>query len=111
MGRVLLVVGDRDNGMKMLAGLGGEEGWGDKGLRSGDGGRWYLAAGIRPHGDVAVRSACETGVDARAIGSLALFAVEAAPIGDVERHDYAIALLEECHPWAHFFDDAHVFMT
>ena len=70
-----------------------------------------MTASIRPHSDVAVRSACETGVDARAIGSLALFAIKAAPVSDVEGHDHAIAPFEECHPWAHLFDEAQVFVA
>jgi len=71
----------------------------------------YLTAGVRPHGDVAVCSACEPRVDACAIGGLALFAVEAAPVGDVERHDHAIALFEKRHAWAHGVDDAHVLVA
>lgn len=82
---------------------------GQRGLDRGRG--KYLPAGIRPHSDVAVCPACEAGVDARAVRGLALFAVEAAPVGDVEGHDDAVAPFEECHAWADFLDDAHIFVA
>lgn len=71
----------------------------------------YLPALVRPHGHIPVGAASETGVYARAEGCLALFAVAAAPVGDVEGEDDAVAFFEQRYATADFFDDAHVLVA
>ena len=70
----------------------------------------YLSALVRTHSHVPVRAARETGVHARAERRFALFAVAAAPVGDVEGENDAVALFKERHAAADFFDDAHIFV-
>jgi hypothetical protein len=50
-------------------------------------------------------------VDSCAECSFAFFAVTATTVGDVERHDDAVTLFQECHTAPEFFDYAHVLMA
>ena len=71
----------------------------------------YLAACIRTHRHVPVCSARKTSVHACAEGGVALFAVLAAPVGNVKGEDNAVALLEEGHAWTRFGHNTHVLMA
>ena len=71
----------------------------------------YLSPLIRSHANIAVRAACEAGVDACAEGGFAFFAVAAATVGYVEGEDDSVALFEQGDAAADLDDDAHVFVT
>jgi hypothetical protein len=52
-----------------------------------------LTSSVGTHGDVTISSSGKSGVDASAESSSAFFTVAAAAVGDVERHNYTVALL------------------
>ena len=71
----------------------------------------YLTTSIRPHGNVAVRSARETWVNARAECRLALLAILTTTVCDVEWHDNAVSFLEKCDARTNIFYDTHVLVA
>lgn len=53
----------------------------------------------------------ETWINAGAKGGVAFFAIQTAPISNIERHDYSVSLLQKSDAATNFCDNAHVFMA
>ena len=66
---------------------------------------------LTTHGDVAVGATGEAGVHSSAERRLALLAVAATPVGDVERHHDAVALFEQGHAGPNLVYYAHVLVA
>jgi hypothetical protein len=72
--------------------------------------RFWLTS-VWPHGHVTVRPSGEARIHAGAKRRLALFAVAAPAVGDVEGHDDPVALFQQRHPGPDLLDDAHVLVA
>lgn len=61
---------------------------------------------IRTHGDITISTTGETWVDTCAECGLALLAVTASTVCNVERHHNSVTLLEKCAPCSNLLNDS-----